>query len=78
MLLPWNNITATVAQSVGAAWIAGQDRSMWKTLRPSAGQAQHDDDDIYTTCMLITSLIPEGLQLKQVKQAHQTLLYAPL
>jgi len=25
--------------SVGAAWIAGQDRSMW-TLRPSAGQAQ--------------------------------------
>ena len=26
--------------SVGAAWIAGQDRSMWRTLRPSAGQAQ--------------------------------------
>ena len=25
---------------VGAAWIAGQDRSMWRTLRPSAGQAQ--------------------------------------
>jgi len=26
--------------SVGAAWIAGQDRSMWRTLRPTAGQAQ--------------------------------------
>ena len=26
--------------SVGAAWIAGQDCSMWRTLRPSAGQAQ--------------------------------------
>ena len=26
--------------SVGAAWVAGQDRSMWRTLRPSAGQAQ--------------------------------------
>jgi len=34
-----------VGLSVGAAWIAGQDRSMWRTLRPSAGQAQHDDDD---------------------------------
>jgi len=29
-----------IGLSVGAAWIAGQDRSMWKTLRPSAGQAQ--------------------------------------
>jgi len=26
--------------SVGAAWIAGQDRSMWRTVRPSTGQAQ--------------------------------------
>ena len=26
--------------SVGAACIAGQDRSMWRTLRPLAGQAQ--------------------------------------
>jgi len=26
--------------SVGAAWIAAQDRSMWRTLRPSAGQTQ--------------------------------------
>ena len=29
-----------VGLSVGAAWIAGQDRLMWRTLRPSAGQAQ--------------------------------------
>ena len=29
-----------VGLSVGAAWIAGQDRSMWRTLLPSAGQAQ--------------------------------------
>ena len=29
-----------IVLSVGAAWIAGQDRSMWRTLRPSAGQAQ--------------------------------------
>jgi len=29
-----------ISLSVGAAWIAGQDRSMWRTLRPSAGQAQ--------------------------------------
>jgi len=25
-----------VGLSVGAAWITGQDRSMWRTLRPSA------------------------------------------
>jgi len=29
-----------IGLSVGAAWIAGQDRSMWRTLRPSAGQPQ--------------------------------------
>jgi len=29
-----------IGLSVGAAWIAGQDHSMWRTLRPSAGQAQ--------------------------------------
>jgi len=29
-----------VGLSVGAARIAGQDRSMWRALRPSAGQAQ--------------------------------------
>ena len=29
-----------IGLSVGATWIAGQDRSMWRTLRPSAGQAQ--------------------------------------
>jgi len=29
-----------IGLSVGAARIAGQDHSMWKTLRPSAGQAQ--------------------------------------
>ena len=29
-----------IGLSVGAARIAGQDRSMWRTLRPSAGQAQ--------------------------------------
>ena len=29
-----------IGLSVGTAWIVGQDRSMWRTLRPSAGQAQ--------------------------------------
>jgi len=29
-----------IGVSVGAARMAGQDRSMWRTLRPSAGQAQ--------------------------------------
>jgi len=29
-----------IGLSVGAAWIAGQDRSMWRTLQPPAGQAQ--------------------------------------
>jgi len=29
-----------IVLSVGAPPIAGQDRSMWRTLRPSAGQAQ--------------------------------------
>ena len=29
-----------VGLCVGAGWIAGQHRSMWSTLRPSAGQAQ--------------------------------------
>ena len=33
-------VAEDVGLSVGAAWIAGQDRSMWRTLRPSAGQAQ--------------------------------------
>ena len=33
-------VVEDVGLSVGAAWIAGQDRSMWRTLRPSAGQAQ--------------------------------------
>jgi len=33
-------VVRCVGLSVGAAWIAGQDRSMWRTLRPSAGQAQ--------------------------------------
>ena len=33
-------VEENVGLSVGAAWIAGQDRSMWRTLRPSAGQAQ--------------------------------------
>jgi len=29
-----------IGLSVGAAWIADQDRSMWRTQRPSAGQVQ--------------------------------------
>ena len=29
-----------VGLSVAAAWIAGQYRSMWRTLRPAAGQVQ--------------------------------------
>jgi len=29
-----------IGLSVGAAQIASQDRSTWRTLRPSAGQAQ--------------------------------------
>jgi len=29
-----------IGLSVGAAHIASQDHSMWRTLRPSAGQAQ--------------------------------------
>ena len=32
---------ASGRRHLDAAWIAGQDRSMWRTLRPSAGQAQH-------------------------------------
>ena len=36
-----------VGLSVGAAWIAGQDRSMWRTLRPSAGQAQQWVSEYY-------------------------------
>jgi len=36
----WQQVEEDVCLSVGAAWIAGQDRSMWRTLRPSAGQAQ--------------------------------------
>ena len=35
-----HQVEEDVGLSVGAAWIAGQDRSMWRTLRPSAGQAQ--------------------------------------
>ena len=30
----------SIGLSVGAARIAGQDRSMWNTLRPSVGQAK--------------------------------------
>ena len=39
---PWRNwlqqLEEDTGLSVGAAWIARQDRSMWRTLRPSAGQ----------------------------------------
>ena len=34
------HVEEDIGLSVGAAWIAGQDRSMWRTLLPSAGQAQ--------------------------------------
>jgi len=41
---PWRNWLQQVEEDIGlsdgAARIAGQDRSMWRTLRPSAGQAQ--------------------------------------
>ena len=40
MILQLQQVEEDVGLSVGAAWIAGQDRSMWRTLRPSAGQAQ--------------------------------------
>jgi len=30
-----------IGLSVDAAQIVGQDRLMWRMLRPSAGQAQH-------------------------------------
>ena len=33
-------LSVDIGLSVGAARIAGQDRSVWRTLRPSAGQAQ--------------------------------------
>jgi len=33
-------VIVNIGLSVGAAWITGQDRSMWRTLWPSAGQAQ--------------------------------------
>ena len=36
----WLQQVEDIDLSVGAARIAGQDRSMWRTLRPSAGQAQ--------------------------------------
>jgi len=37
--------------SVGAAQIASQDRSMWRTLRPSAGQAQQWVSECLFTCV---------------------------
>ena len=40
ILLLQLQVEEDVGLSVGAAWIAGQDHSMWRTLRPSAGQAQ--------------------------------------
>jgi len=40
LIVIFNVIFFTELTSVGAAWIAGQDRSMCRTLRPSAGQAQ--------------------------------------
>ena len=33
-------VEESIGLSVGAARIAGQDRSMWNTLRPSVGQAK--------------------------------------
>jgi len=55
-----------VALSVGAAWIAGQDRSMWRTLRPSAGQAQQwvsvsRLQRLAVTCEQYCRIRPEGL-----------------
>jgi len=51
--------------SVGAAWIAGQDRSMWRTLRPSAGQAQQWVSEYYVCPMYranqsLSQLSPSG------------------
>ena len=40
-----------IGLSVGAAQIASQDRSMWRTLRPSAGQAQQWVSE-YVVCSL--------------------------
>jgi len=41
---PWRNwlqqVEEDIGLSVGAARIVSQDRSMWRTLRPSAGQVQ--------------------------------------
>jgi len=50
-----------IGLSVGAVQITGQDRSMWRTLRPSAGQAQQwvsewgvTRDDFNVLCTQIT------------------------
>jgi len=41
LVLVWlQHLEEDTGLSVGAAWIVSQDRSMWRTLRPSAGQAQ--------------------------------------
>ena len=47
--------------SVGAAWIAGQDRSMWRTLRPSAGQAQQWVSEESWKKSTICRRLPSGL-----------------
>ena len=36
----WQQVEEDIGLSVGAAQIASQDRSMWRTLRSSAGQVQ--------------------------------------
>ena len=54
--------------SVGAAWIAGQDRSMWRTLRPSAAcQAQQWVSECGRLKSPSMSVFPCFLQISLIK-----------
>jgi len=74
-------VEENVGLSVGAAWIAGQDRSMWRTLRPSAGQAQQWVSEwVCTSYRLRYSASKKGVTLKlgvEVVQESRSLKMVP-
>ena len=73
-----------IGLSVGAAWIAGQDRSTWRTLRPSAGHLCSRLNPPGECCVLyiklscfIYFLFVYGymLELASFRNVHTTKLY---
>ena len=74
IILLCNNVEEDVGLSVGAAWIAGQDRSMWRTLRPSAGQAQQWVSEWVTMWTICWGSLHDGSWTRDLSIRHCNLI----